>query len=63
MDLGFSSHAFHSSQRLVFMDAVLSPDHKTMTVVSPPNNRIFPPGPGNIHLALSLVALSFMRIF
>ncbi|KAF8192156.1 glyoxal oxidase N-terminus-domain-containing protein [Pholiota molesta] len=51
MDLGFSSHAFHSSQRLVIMDAVLSLDRKTMTVVSPPNNRIFPPGPGWVFLS------------
>ena len=47
MDLGFSSHAFHSSQRLVFMDAHLCPNKTTLTVRSPPNNRVYPPGPGN----------------
>ena len=47
MDLGFSTHAFHSSQRLVFMDAHLSPNKKTLTVRSPPNNRVYPPGLGN----------------
>jgi hypothetical protein len=46
MDLGFSSHAFHSSSRLVFLEATLSDDHKTLEVTSPPNNRVYPPGPG-----------------
>ncbi|KAJ6470089.1 glyoxal oxidase N-terminus-domain-containing protein [Mycena vitilis] len=48
MDLGFSSHAFHSSGRLVFMDAVLSPNKRSLTITSPPNNRVFPPGPAFI---------------
>lgn len=46
MDLGFSSHAFHSSARLVFMDAELSRDRTSLTITSPPNNRVYPPGPG-----------------
>ncbi|KAF9009790.1 hypothetical protein BDZ89DRAFT_1167869 [Hymenopellis radicata] len=46
MDLGFSSHAFHSSSRLVFMTASLSQDQTELTVLSPPNNGVFPPGPG-----------------
>lgn len=49
MDLGFSSHAFHSSQRLVFMDAKLSSNGKSLTVTSPPNNRVYPPGPGEVY--------------
>ena len=52
MDLGFSSHAWHSSQRLVFMDATLSKDGKALTVTSPPNNRVFPPGPGFIFVTI-----------
>ncbi|KAF9467905.1 copper radical oxidase [Collybia nuda] len=52
MDLGFSSHAFHSSSRLVFMDAVLAPNHKTITITSPPNNRVYPPGPAYIFLTV-----------
>ncbi|TFK65670.1 glyoxal oxidase precursor [Pluteus cervinus] len=52
MDLGFSSHAFHSSQRLVFMDAELSPDRKSLTILTPPNNRVFPPGPAFIFLTV-----------
>ncbi|KAJ7683039.1 glyoxal oxidase precursor [Mycena rosella] len=52
MDLGFSSHAFHSSARLVFMDAVLSADKRSLTITSPPNNRVFPPGPAYIFLTV-----------
>lgn len=48
MDLGYSSHAFHSSSRLVFMDAQLSRDRRSLTIQTPPNNRVFPPGPGEI---------------
>ncbi|KAJ6605189.1 glyoxal oxidase N-terminus-domain-containing protein [Mycena vulgaris] len=50
MDLGFSSHAFHSSARLVFLDAVLSEDKRSLTITSPPNNRVYPPGPAYIFL-------------
>jgi hypothetical protein len=52
MDLGFSSHAFHSSSRLVFMDSTLSADRKTLTITTPPNNRVFPPGPGWIFVTI-----------
>ncbi|KAJ7230655.1 glyoxal oxidase N-terminus-domain-containing protein, partial [Mycena pura] len=52
MDLGFSSHAFHSSSRLVFMDAVLSRDKRSLTIVSPPNNRVYPPGPAYIFVTV-----------
>ena len=52
MDLGFSSHAFHSSARLVFLDFTLSKDGKTLTINAPPNNRIYPPGPAFIFLTV-----------
>ncbi|KAG6848310.1 hypothetical protein H0H93_001335 [Arthromyces matolae] len=45
MDLGFSSHAFHASSRLVYMNATLAPNLKSITIVTPPNNRVYPPGP------------------
>ncbi|KAF9555988.1 hypothetical protein CPC08DRAFT_765528 [Agrocybe pediades] len=50
MDLRFSSHAFHSSSGLVFMEGRLSPDRKKLSILSPPNNRVYPPGPGYIFL-------------
>ncbi|KAJ7266995.1 glyoxal oxidase precursor [Mycena haematopus] len=52
MDLGFSSHAFHSSSRLVFMDFVLSPNKRSLTITSPPNNRVYPPGPAFIFVTV-----------
>jgi len=63
MDLGFSSHAFHSSQRLVFMDANLSSDNKTLSVQSPPNNRVYPPGPGNHSFQSCQFAYNFLAAF
>ena len=52
MDLGFSSHAFHSSARLVFMDAEISANRKSLTFVTPPNGRVYPPGPATIFLTV-----------
>ncbi|KAG5725297.1 hypothetical protein E4T56_gene12665 [Termitomyces sp. T112] len=52
MDLGFSSHAFHASSRLVFMQADLAHNRKSITIVGPPNNRVYPPGPGFIFLTI-----------
>ena len=56
MDLGFSTHAFHSSARLVFMDAKLSANKKLLTVTAPPNRNIFPPGPGWIFVTIDNVS-------
>ncbi|KAI0737793.1 glyoxal oxidase precursor [Daedaleopsis nitida] len=55
MDLGFSSHAFHSSARLVFMDATISFDRRSLTFVTPPNGRVFPPGPATVFLTIDNV--------
>ncbi|KAJ7588942.1 glyoxal oxidase N-terminus-domain-containing protein [Mycena floridula] len=52
MDLGFSSHAFHSSSRLVFLEAHLSEDGNQLTIKSPPNNRIYPPGPAFLYITV-----------
>ncbi|TFK33493.1 glyoxal oxidase precursor, partial [Crucibulum laeve] len=62
MDLGFSSHAFHSSSRLVFMDAVLSRNRKSLVITTPPNNRVFPPGPGYIFLTVDDVTSTGERV-
>jgi len=62
MDLGFSSHAFHSSSRLVFMEAQLSPNRKTLSVLSPPNNRVYPPGPAFIFLTVDDVTSEGTRV-
>lgn len=52
MDLGFSSHAFHSSARLVFMNAQLSSDKTQLTFTTPPSGRVYPPGPATIFLTV-----------
>ncbi|KAJ6479370.1 glyoxal oxidase N-terminus-domain-containing protein [Mycena vulgaris] len=52
MDLGFSSHSFHSSSRLVWLEATLSHNHKLLEISSPPNNRVYPPGPAYIFLTV-----------
>ncbi|KAJ7823986.1 glyoxal oxidase N-terminus-domain-containing protein [Mycena olivaceomarginata] len=52
IDLGFSTHAFHSSGRLVFMDFILSPNRRSLTITSPPNNRVYPPGPAYIFVTV-----------
>jgi hypothetical protein len=62
MDLGFSTHAFHSSQRVVFMDAVLSENRKSMAIRTPPNNRVFPPGPAFIFLTVDDVTSEGTRV-
>ncbi|KAH9854846.1 glyoxal oxidase N-terminus-domain-containing protein [Lenzites betulinus] len=56
MDLGFSTHAFHSSARLVFMEATISRDSKSLTFTTPPNGRVFPPGPATIFLTIDDVS-------
>lgn len=53
MDLGFSSHAFHSSARLVFMDATISKARNSLTFTTPPNGKVFPPGPAVVFLTVS----------
>ncbi|EJD50467.1 glyoxal oxidase precursor [Auricularia subglabra TFB-10046 SS5] len=52
MDLGFSSHAFHSSARLVFMNATLSRDRRSLSFTTPPNGRVYPPGPAFVFLTV-----------
>jgi len=62
VDLGFSSHAFHASQRVVFMDSELSPDRRSLTFVTPPNNRVYPPGPAWIFLTIDDVTSSSVNV-
>ncbi|KAI0757966.1 glyoxal oxidase N-terminus-domain-containing protein [Fomes fomentarius] len=52
MDLGFSTHAFHAGARLVFMDASISRDGKSLTFVTPPSGRVYPPGPATVFLTI-----------
>ncbi|KAM5542486.1 hypothetical protein V8D89_003945 [Ganoderma adspersum] len=56
MDLGFSSHAFHSSARLVFMEGSIAPDGRSLTFFTPPSGRVYPPGPATIFLTIDDVS-------
>ncbi|THG97889.1 hypothetical protein EW026_g4195 [Hermanssonia centrifuga] len=62
MDLGFSSHAFHSSARLVFMTSKLSKDRRSLTITAPPNRNVFPPGPAFIFLTIDDVTSTGARV-
>lgn len=56
MDLGFSTHAFHSSARLVFMEVKISKDRRSLTFTTPPNGRVYPPGPAFVYLTVDDVS-------
>ncbi|KAI9493033.1 glyoxal oxidase N-terminus-domain-containing protein [Zychaea mexicana] len=43
---GFSTHSMHMSQRYVVLKHTVDADLQTVTVESPPNANIFPPGSG-----------------
>lgn len=62
MDLGYSSHAFHSSSRLVFMEAQLTSDRKSLSILSPPNNRVYPPGPAYVFLTVDDVTSAGVHV-
>ncbi|KAF5352136.1 hypothetical protein D9758_009234 [Tetrapyrgos nigripes] len=62
MDLGFSSHAFHSSSRLVFLEFTLSEDKKTLKMTAPPNNRVYPPGPAWLYITVDDVTSNGAQI-
>ncbi|TBU29350.1 glyoxal oxidase precursor [Dichomitus squalens] len=53
MDLGFSTHGFHTGARLVFMDATISDDGESLTFTTPPSGRVFPPGPATVFLTIN----------
>jgi len=38
------------------MEAEFSQDGKTLSIASPPNNRVFPPGPGKFSTSSGVIA-------
>lgn len=46
MDLGFATHGVHMDQRLVFLNATLSADRQSVSIIAPPSSGVYPPGPG-----------------
>jgi hypothetical protein len=49
MDLGYSTHGVHFSQRLVELVSTWNNANK-LTIKGPANTGIFPPGPGWIYV-------------
>jgi len=56
IDLGYSTHAFKASSRVVFMHATLASNKKSITITTPPNNKVYPPGPGWIFITVDGVS-------
>lgn len=52
MDLGFSSHALHSSARFVFIEGSIAPDGRLLTSVISPKGCVCPPVPVTIYLTI-----------
>lgn len=46
MDFGFISHSVHMNSRHVWLAASLKEDAAELSVTSPPNECVYPPGPG-----------------
>ena len=62
MDLGFSTHATHPSNRLVWLESKLSKDRTELTITAPPNGKIYPPGPGYLYLTVDDVSSEGKKI-
>ena len=48
MDLGYVTHTVHLNSRLVYLE--VSRDGNTLKVRSPPNGKVYPPGPGWLYV-------------
>ncbi|KZT26562.1 copper radical oxidase [Neolentinus lepideus HHB14362 ss-1] len=63
MDLGFITHAVHANSRLVYLAASLSTNNeKTLTITAPPNENVYPPGPGWLYLVIDGVPSKGMHV-
>ncbi|TFK30187.1 copper radical oxidase [Coprinopsis marcescibilis] len=51
MDLGYVTHSVHANSRLVFLK-VLEKNAEDIVVEGPPNEGVYPPGPGWIYLVV-----------
>lgn len=60
MDLGYVTHANHANSRLVYLPAFLDGD--VLTITGPPNENIYPPGPGWLFLVVSGVPSEGIKI-
>jgi hypothetical protein len=51
MDLGYVTHAVHANSRLVYLD-IDAYEAGTLSVSGPPNEHIYPPGPGWLYVVI-----------
>lgn len=61
MDLGYITHAVHANSRLVYLTASPS-DASSMTITSPPNGQVYPPGPGWLFLVVDGVPSEAIKV-
>ncbi|KAI0748553.1 copper radical oxidase [Daedaleopsis nitida] len=61
MDLGYVTHAVHANSRLVYLEHALS-ENGTLTVTGPPNENVYPPGPGFVYVVVDGVPSTGARL-
>ena len=62
MDFGYVTHATHTNSRLVWLVAQLGKDGYTLTITGPPHGRVYPPGPGWLHVVVGGVPSKGVKI-
>ncbi|KAH9989092.1 copper radical oxidase [Russula compacta] len=62
MDFGYVTHATHTNSRLVWLVAQLGEDGYTLTITGPPHGRVYPPGPGWLHVVVGGVPSKGVKI-
>lgn len=50
MDLGYVTHAVHANSRMVYLSYQVEDGH--LIVNGPPNENVYPPGPGWLYLVV-----------
>ncbi|KAJ6525710.1 putative copper radical oxidase [Mycena capillaripes] len=62
MDFGYVTHAVHANSRLVYLDATLSDDGTELTITGPPNEMVYPPGPGWLFVVVNGVPSTALHL-
>ncbi|KAF7295417.1 hypothetical protein MIND_01081300 [Mycena indigotica] len=62
MDFGFVTHAVHANSRLVYLDFKLPEDGDRLSIVGPPSGKVYPPGPGWIHIVVDGVPSEALHV-
>lgn len=59
MDLGFSTHAVHMNLRSVILACELNDRGTKLSITSPPNSMVYPPGPAFLYIVTESGVPSF----